>query len=82
MVAICCRIFSLVSDVGIGLLVRVTEDLRSTKAKGNVTVYVLLDISKTFDLINHGLFVHKLDSRYDFHTSAMCIRMSHQKHQV
>jgi hypothetical protein len=27
--------------------------------------------SKAFDLINHGQFVHKLDSRYDFHTSAM-----------
>jgi hypothetical protein len=27
--------------------------------------------SKAFDLINHGLFVHKLDSRYDFHTSSM-----------
>jgi hypothetical protein len=26
-------------------------------------------------LINHGLFVHKLDSHYDFHTSAMGIRV-------
>jgi hypothetical protein len=52
-------------------LVRVTEDLRSAKAEGKVTVHVLLDFSKAFDIINHGLFVHKLDSRYDFHTSAM-----------
>jgi hypothetical protein len=29
--------------------------------------------SKAFDLINHGLFVHKVDSRYDFHTSAKAI---------
>jgi hypothetical protein len=34
-------------------------------------VYVLLDFSKALELINHGLFVHKLDSRYDFHTSVM-----------
>jgi hypothetical protein len=38
-----------------------------------VTVHVLLDFSKAFNFINHGLFVHKLDSRYDFHTSAMDI---------
>jgi hypothetical protein len=41
------------------------------KAEGKVTVHVLLDFSKAFDLINHGLFVHKLDLWYDFHTSAM-----------
>jgi hypothetical protein len=52
-------------------LVRVTEDLRSAKAGGMVTVHVLLDFYKAFDLINHGLFVHKLNSRYDFHTSAI-----------
>jgi hypothetical protein len=52
-------------------LVRVTEDLRSVKAEGKITVHVLLHFSKTCDLINHGLFVHKLDSRYDCHTSAM-----------
>jgi hypothetical protein len=56
-------------------LVRLTQDLRSVKAEGKVTVHVLLDFSKSFDLINHGhgLFVHKLGSRYDFHTSAMGI---------
>jgi hypothetical protein len=75
-VAICCRIFSLVSDVGIALRLfwsefRVTEDLRSAKAERMVTVHVLLDFSKAFNFINHGLFVHKLDSRYDFHTSAL-----------
>jgi hypothetical protein len=51
-------------------LVRVTEDLRSANAEGNVTIHVLLDFSKAFDFINHGLFFHKLNSRYDFHTSA------------
>jgi hypothetical protein len=50
-------------------LVRVTEDLGSAKAGEKVTVHVLLDFSKAFDLINNGLFVHKLDSRYDFHSS-------------
>jgi hypothetical protein len=48
---------------------RVIEDLRSAKAEKKVTVHVLLDFSKAFDLIIHGLFVHKLDLRYDFHTS-------------
>jgi hypothetical protein len=37
-------------------LVRVTEDLRSAKAEEKITVYVLLDLSKVFDPINHGLF--------------------------
>jgi hypothetical protein len=41
-------------------LVKDTEDLRLAKAEG-----------KAFDLINHQLFVHKIGSRYDFHTSAM-----------
>jgi hypothetical protein len=36
-----------------------------------VTVHVLLDFSKTYDLINNGQFIHKLDLWYDFHTSAM-----------
>jgi hypothetical protein len=52
-------------------LVRVTEDLRSAKAEEKITVHVLLDFSKTFDLINHELIDQKLDSRYDCHTSAM-----------
>jgi hypothetical protein len=55
----------------VGLLVRFTEDLRSAKAERKVTIRVLLDFSKVFDLINHRLFVHKLNSRYDFHTSVM-----------
>jgi hypothetical protein len=46
-------------------LVRVTEDLRSAKVGGKVTVHVLLDLSKTF--------VHKFDSRYDFHTSGITV---------
>jgi hypothetical protein len=32
-------------------LVRVTEDLRSAKAEGKVTVHVLLDFCKAFDLL-------------------------------
>jgi hypothetical protein len=39
-------------------LISVTEDLRSAKAEGKATIQVLLDISKSFGLINHGLFVH------------------------
>jgi hypothetical protein len=65
MIAICCRIFSLVSDVGIA------PRLLWLGLPRKVTVHVLLDFFKAFDLINHRLFVHKLDSRYDFHTSAM-----------
>jgi hypothetical protein len=50
------------------VLVRVTENFRSVKAEEKVTTLVLLDFSKVFDLINHGLlFVHILDLRYDFH---------------
>jgi hypothetical protein len=45
--------------------------LWSVLAEEKVTVHVLLDFLKAFDLIDHGLFVHKLGSRYDFHTSAM-----------
>jgi hypothetical protein len=36
--------------------------LSSAKAERKVTVHVLLDFSKTFDLIDLGPFVHKLDS--------------------
>jgi hypothetical protein len=53
------------------VLVRVSEDIRSVKAGGKVTLHVLLYFSKVFDFINHWLFVHKLGSWYDFHTSAM-----------
>jgi hypothetical protein len=50
-------------------LVRVTEDLRSSMAEGKITVLALLDFSKAFDMVNHLLFLHKLGSEYDFHTS-------------
>jgi hypothetical protein len=52
-------------------LVRITEDIGSARAEGKVMVHVLLDFYKAFDLVNQGLLFHKLDSRYDFHTSAM-----------
>jgi hypothetical protein len=65
MIAICCRIFSLVSDVGIA------PRLLWLGLTRKVTVLVLLDFLKDFDLINHELFDHKLGSRYDFRTSAM-----------
>jgi disulfide bond formation protein DsbB len=68
MVTICCRIFSLVSDVGTALRLFWSG---LPRIKGKVTVHVLLDFSKAFDFISHGLFVHKLDSQYDLHTSAM-----------
>jgi hypothetical protein len=39
-------------------LVRVTEDLRSAKAEGKVTVHVLLDFSKAMTLLIMGcLFI-------------------------
>jgi hypothetical protein len=53
------------------VLVRVTEDLRSVKAEGKVTLHLLPDFSKVIDLINLGLFVHKHDFRYVFYSSAM-----------
>jgi hypothetical protein len=39
-------------------------------AEGKVTVLVLLDLFKAFDMVDHLLYVHKLGSEYDFHTSA------------
>jgi hypothetical protein len=39
-------------------------------AEGKVTVIVLLDFSKAFDMVNFLIFLHKLGSEYDFHTSA------------
>jgi hypothetical protein len=35
-----------------------------------LTVLALLDFSKAFYMVNHLLFLHKLDWEYDFHTSA------------
>jgi hypothetical protein len=57
--------------VGTTALVRITKDLRSTKAERKVTVHVLLNFSMAFDLPNHALFDRMLNSRYDCHTSAM-----------
>jgi hypothetical protein len=57
-------------------LVKVTEDLRVAMEKGLDSMLGLLDFSKAFDCVNHGLFIFKLRALYSFHKSAGALMAS------
>jgi hypothetical protein len=48
-------------------LVRVSDDIRLNLELNQPKILVLLDFSKAFDSVCHGLFILRLRQRYDFH---------------
>jgi hypothetical protein len=49
---------------------RVSDDIRLNMELNQPTILVLLDFSKAFDSVCHGLFILKLHQRYGFHATA------------
>jgi hypothetical protein len=60
-------------------LTKVTGDLSAVQAKRMVAFLLLLDFSKAFDCVHHGLLVHKLRSQYHFDSSAAAMIASFLK---
>jgi hypothetical protein len=51
-------------------IARVYDDIRLNMESNQPTILVLLDFSKAFDSVCHGLFILKLRQRYGFHATA------------
>jgi hypothetical protein len=47
-------------------IARVSDDIRLNMESNQPTIIVLLDFSKAFDSVCHGLLILKLRRRYDF----------------
>jgi hypothetical protein len=62
---------------------RVSDDIRLNLESNQPTVLVLLDFSKVFDSVCHGLFILKLRQRYGFHATAAALVSSYlfSRHQ-
>jgi hypothetical protein len=58
-------------------LVRVSDDIRSNVELHRPMILVLLDFSKAFDSVSHGLFILKLRQRYGFHSLAAALVSSY-----
>jgi small basic protein len=51
-------------------VLKVTEDIRSNKEDGQVTVLVLLDFSQPFDMVIHGMLLCKLRNLQNYSDGA------------
>jgi hypothetical protein len=69
------RHFSLVLDLVIAItaIARFSDDIRPNLESNQPTILVLLDFSKVFDSVCHGLFILKLRQRYRFHAIAAAL---------
>jgi hypothetical protein len=58
-------------------IARVSDDIRLNMESNQPTILVLLDFSKAFHSVCHGLFILKLRWRYGFHTTAAALVSSY-----
>lgn len=58
-------------------LLKVTEDIRSSLDKGQVTVMVLLDFSRAFDTVDCNRLCEKLDKFFGFDSTAISLIRSY-----
>lgn len=54
-------------------LMRVTSDIKTAMDKKLTTILILLDFSKAFDSVDHGLLCDKLRYEFNFEPSAVCL---------
>jgi hypothetical protein len=58
-------------------ITRVSDDIRLNMESNQLKILVLLDFSKAFDSVCHGLFILKLRQRYGIHTTAAALVSSY-----
>jgi hypothetical protein len=58
-------------------IARVSDDIRLYMESNQPTILILLDFSKAFDSVCHGLFILKLRQRYRFHAIAAALVSSY-----
>lgn len=58
-------------------LLEVTSDIRDNMSKGLATVLLLLDFSKAFDSVSHGLLLSKLSTVFGFSSEAVSMMRSY-----
>jgi hypothetical protein len=58
-------------------IARFSDDIRLNMESNQTTILVLLDFSKAFDSVCHGLFILKLRQRYGFHATAAALVSSY-----
>jgi len=51
-------------------LLKITNDISKAIDKDEITIYVSLDFSKAFDMVNHNLLCNKLINNFDFSAQA------------
>jgi hypothetical protein len=63
-------------------IARVSDDIRLIMESNQPTILVLLDFSKAFDSVCHGLFILKLRHRYGFHVLHVFLKNLLYRHFV
>jgi hypothetical protein len=58
-------------------IARFSDDICLNMESNQTTILVLLDFSKAFDSVCHGLFILKLRQRYGFHATAAALVSSY-----